>query len=218
MSWLRDSMEHNMTVKLVSLAVAVLIWGAFTAGSSGQEAFEAAVRFDRVPSGMEINPDQASHLTVMLEGPPWRLSDLHSRGVVLEVDCADTYDEYEKTVNVTTRSLGLPPGITLVKSIPSQLRYSLEESKTRQVEVSPSFSGGYQEGYVLEGFWVEPQTLKVAGAAERVALVEQVGTDPIDLTGVIGGRSFRTTAFLSDPYLRFVGDATVTVEVRMRKR
>ena len=121
-------------------------------------------------------------------------------------------------VNVTGRTLGLPPGVSLVKSIPSQLRFSLEESQTREVEVTPSFSGGYQEGYVIEGYWVEPQTLMVAGPAERVALVEQVGTDPIDLTGVIGSRSFRTTAFLSDPYLRFVDDATVSVEVRMRKR
>ncbi len=218
MNWLGDRMQNTLAVRLFSLAAAVLIWIAFSAGSSGQEAFDAAVRFEQVPAGMEINPDQASRLTVLLRGPAQRLADLRAAGVVLRVDCSDVYSEYEKTVNVTNDLLGLPPGVSLVKSIPSQLRFSLEESQTRQVEVTPSFSGGYQEGYVLEGFWVEPQTLTIVGPAERVALVEQVGTDPIDLTGVIGGRSFQTTAFLSDPYLRFVDSAAVAVEVRMRKR
>ena len=218
MSGLRDRIDHNLSVKIFSVVAAVLVWLALGAGSSGQESFEAEVRFERAPEGMEVNPDQASRLTVLLRGPRQRLADLRASGLVFRVDCSDIYSEYEKTVTVTDRTLGLPPGVSLVKSIPSQLRFSLDASQSREVEVTPSFSGGYSEGYVLEGYWVEPQKLTIAGPAERVALVEEVGTDPIDLMDVIGGRRYRTTAFLSDPYLRFVGDATVSVEVRMRKR
>jgi hypothetical protein len=86
------------------------------------------------------------------------------------------------------------------------------------VEIQPQFVGTYEREYALALVRLDPPRLVVVGPESRIALVDVVSTDPIDLTEVVGGRSFRVTAYLPDPYLRFDSDPTVTVEVQMRKR
>lgn len=218
MPWLHNRLQDHMGAKLVSLALAVALWAALAKQPSGQEAFEATVRYDRVPDAMEVNPDQVGRVTVLLEGARGTLEDLRSSGLVLAIDCSQVADESERTVTVSEQTLQLPRGVALAKAVPSQFRFSLQAGRTREVEVMPNFVGGSQDGYLLEDFEVTPARLTIVGPADRVALVEQIGTDPVDLTGVIGPRSFEAAAFVTDPYVRFQGPARVRIEVRMRKR
>jgi YbbR domain-containing protein len=214
----RDNVGRDILTKAFSVIAALSLWGFANLQSAGQEALHATVRFQNVPQGLEINPDQIESISVLLRGRRDRLRSLANAGLVVNVDCTDVYGEGERTVNVDALSLRLPNSVEFVKAVPSQLRFTLEERSEKLVEVAPQFVGEIPPGYVLDGYRVDPPTLSVAGPAARVALVEQVSTDPISLAGEVGSRSFRTTAFLADPYLRFSGDATVTVEVRMRVR
>lgn len=218
MSWIKGLIARNAGAKLIAIGGAAVIWAALGSESSGHETFDAAIRYRNVPEGMEVNPDQAGRVSVMLAGPQRLLRSLRREGVTVFVDCRDVFDSQQHTVTLTKAALRLPASVDLVRSVPSQLRFSLEISERREVEVVPNFVGPYEEGYVIDDYWVSPAKLAVAGPADRVRLIEQVSTDPISLHGVIGGRKFQTTAFLSDPYLRFEADPAVTVEVRMRKR
>jgi hypothetical protein len=213
-----DSLTNDLPAKLAAVVVAVALWASANLHSAGQEALAAGVRFRSVPAGLEVNPDQIESLAVLLRGRRDRLQALGDGGLVVSVDCSEVYGPGERTVNVDAASLGLPRGVEFIKSVPSQLRFTLEERSEKQVEVAPQFVGEIPAGYVLDGYRVDPPTLTVAGPAGRVALIEQVSTDPISLAGEVGSRSFRTTAFLADPYVRFASDASVTVEVRMRIR
>ena len=213
-----DSLSKNLLAKAFAVLAAVSLWAFANLQSAGQESIHATVRFQNVPQGLEINPDQIESISVLLRGRRDRLRTLTGNGLVVTVDCSDVYAAGERTVNVDAQSLSLPRSIEFVKAVPSQLRFTLEERSEKLVEVAPQFVGEIPPGYVLDGYRVDPPTLTIAGPADRVALIEQVSTDPISLAGEVGSRSFRTTAFLADPYLRFSGDAVVTVEVHMRTR
>jgi len=218
MARLADSWTKNMLAKAIAVSAATALWAFANLQSAGQEALQAAVRFQNVPPGVEINPDQIESISVVLRGRRDRLQTLARSGLVIDVDCSEVYGPGERTVNVDADSLRLPRSVEFVKAVPSQLRFTLEKRAEKLVEVVPQFVGEIPAGYVLDGYRVEPSTLTIAGPADRVALIEQVSTDPISLAGEVGGRSFRTTAFLADPYLRFASEAKVTVEVRMRTR
>ncbi len=214
----RDTLSSNLLAKAIAVLAAIALWAFANLQSAGQEALHAAVRFQNVPPGLEINPDQIESISVLLRGRRDRLRTLGGNGLVVTVDCSEVYGPGERTVNVDSGSLNLPRSIEFVKAVPSQLRFTLEERAEKLVEVAPQFVGEIPLGYVLDGYRVDPPSLTIAGPSDRVALVEQVSTDPISLVGEVGTRSFRTTAFLADPYLRFATDAFVTVEVRMRSR
>lgn len=204
--------------KLLALACAVGVWAAVGSASRGEEIFDVSLRFTDVAEGLAVNPDQLEPVTVQLRGPRSRLQGLRNEGVTVTVDCSNIYGPAERTISIHEGSLQLPPTVEFVRAVPSQLRFTLQQESRRQVEVVPQFVGHLEEGYQVARYRVEPEELTVIGPPDRLALVEQVGVDPIDLEGVIGTRKFQTSAFLADPYLRFEGDPTVTVEVEMRRR
>jgi hypothetical protein len=211
-------LKKDLIAKAFAIGAALALWSYANLQSAGLETLDAAVRFQSVPTDLEINPDQIESISVLLRGRRDRLRTLTNRGLVVAVDCSEIYGPGERTVNVDADSLNLPRAVEFIKAVPSQLRFTLEERSEKLVEVAPQFVGEIPDGYVLDGYRVDPPTLTIAGPAGRVALVEQVSTDPISLAGEVGSRSFRTTAFLADPYLRFAADASVTVEVHMRTR
>ncbi len=216
--WIKDRMSTNFGQKLFAVAAAVALWWSYGAARSGEEAIEASVRFVNSPAGLEINPDQIPAVTAVLRGPQSSLRRLRNNGLSLLVDCTDVYGPGQHTANIDARALQLPGDVELVKATPSQFRFLLETSAVKEVEIAPQFVGEMQPGYVLANYVVQPRTLRVRGPEHRIALIEAVQTDPIDLQGQVGDRSYSTTAFLSDPYLRFVDDPHVTVYVVIHKR
>jgi YbbR domain-containing protein len=215
---LRHTLASAAGLKVAAVVGATILWMSLAVRPLSDASFEAHVQYVNVPENLELNPDQAEHVTVILRGTQPLLQDLRERGVGIQVDFSEVYGPGEKTLNVEEMNLGLPAGVHLVKAVPSQLRFTLETQARREVAVHPQFVGSYEKEYALAFVGVDPQQLVVVGPESRVALLDVVSTDPIDLSEVVGGRSFRVTAYLPDPYVRFERDPTVSVEVQMRKR
>lgn len=213
-----QSWRRNAGAKALALLAALVLWASFSAEETGQESFEASVRFVRVPEGLEVNPDQTRSLTVVLEGSSTRLAGLRTRGVALVVDCSGLTDGDVRTATVSNMSLQLPTGVGLTRAVPSQLRFSLEKSETRSVTVEPSWEGVETSGLIVEEYNAYPEMLIVAGPAGRVNLLNTVTTDPIDLSSIPEDGVVETVAFLPDPYLRFIDNPAVRVEVKVRRR
>lgn len=208
----------NFGSKLFALTAAIALWYSFGAARSGEEALEATVRFVNTPPDLEVNPDQIPSVTAILRGPRTTLQRLRDNGLSLLVDSSAVYGAGQHTANINRESLQLPSDVEFVKATPSQFRFLMEASVLKEVEVVPQFVGEMEPGYVLGHYVVQPRTLRLRGPEDRVALVEAVQTDPIDLHGEVGDRSFTTTAFVSDPYLRFEDAPEVTVYVTINKR
>jgi YbbR domain-containing protein len=217
-SWIRSFLLKNFRLKALALVTASGLWFFLAAGDRVESSFEAAVRYVNVPDNLELNPDQAAAVTVILQGLRPQLRELRNQGVWVEVNLGKVYGPGETTVNIDGQTLKLPGGVELIKAVPSQLRFSLEKRASREVEVQPVFVGAYEPGYSVASASVDPPTLVVTGPQQRVNLIDRVTTDPIDISEVIGNRSFRVTAYVPDPYLRFEGNPEVTVEVRMGRR
>ncbi len=218
MPWVRKLFTSDLRLKALAFVGALALWVYVSAEPVPEMALEATIDYVNIPVDLELNPDQAERVTVILRGPQRLLRDLQDTGVRVEVDFAEVYGPGEKTFNVGLRNLHLPVSVELMKAVPSQLRFSLERRARREVEVQPRFVGAYEPGYGMASFTVQPSRLVVVGPETRVSLVDHVTTDPIDLSEVVGSRSFRSTAYVPDPYLRFEGHPEVNVEVRMRKR
>lgn len=218
MARLRRYLETSRGLKTMAVVGAILLWASFAGEPLSEATFEARVHYVNVPANLELNPDQADRVTAILRGPVSQLDDLRDSGVRVEADFSDVYGPGEKTLTIADRNLGLPAEVHLVKSVPSQLRFTLEAQSRREVEIQPQFVGSYEREYALASVHLDPPQLTIVGPESRINLVDVVSTDPIDLTDVVGGRSFRVAAYLPDPYLRFAQDPTVTVEVKMRKR
>jgi YbbR domain-containing protein len=215
---LRENLASASGLKVAAVVGAIVLWSTFAGEPVSDASFEAHIDYVNVPEHLELNPDQAERVSVILRGPHSLLQDLRTREVAIQADFSDVYGPGEKTLNVAEMNLGLPDGVHLVKAVPSQLRFTLEAQARREVAIQPQFVGSYEKEYALASVRLDPRTLVVVGPESRVALIDVVLTDPIDLSDVVGGRSFRVTAYLPDPYIRFEQDPSVSVDVQMHKR
>lgn len=218
MATLRDRLNSAAGLKVIAIVGAVVVWAIVAGHPASEASFEANIQYVNVPENLELNPNQAERVTVMLRGSPSRLRELRSEGVSVQADFAEVYGPGEKTFNVADMDMGLPEGLELVKAVPSQLRFTLEGQAQRDVAIQPQFVGSYEKEYAIAAVTLHPQTLAIIGPESRVTLIDVVLTDPIDLSEVVGGRSFRVAAYLPDPYVRFAQEPVVTVDVQMRKR
>ena len=207
---------NRLAPKLLAVLAAVVLWAGVRLDSSGQQALDAGVRYVNVPPDLEINPDRAGHVSVLVEGPLRALAALDAEGLALHVDCTRFTPGQVATIDVDEQVLALPAGVRFLKAVPSQVRVELEQTAAKMVEVVPDLRGVSEAGYQIDFYKVEPPALRVAGPKSRMAFIDSVSTDPIDLTGQVGPRTIRTTAFLSDPYLRFSDGSSVEVELSLR--
>ena len=215
MAWTKKRPGRNIGPKLLAVGIAVLLWGLVRSQPKVETVLEARINYVNVPPELEFNPDQADQVTIVVRGSRGRVEELRRRGAAVQIDFAGVDQASEQTFDVTGASLDLPDGLHLVRAVPSQLRLSLEKQGRREVPVQPIFVGAAADSRAVSSFHVEPPRLTVVGPERRVALLTQVTTDPIAITGLVGTHTVSTTAYLPDPYLRFDGDASVTVEVHM---
>ena len=213
MASFKEVLRANLGAKLLAFLFAAIVWASVSLEPRVEAAVEAGVRYKNVSSGLELNPDQADRVTLIVAGPRIRMRQLTEDGLAVEVDLSRLKEPGQQTFEVAEADLSLPEGVRLVRAVPSQLRLSLEARGVREVTVHANLAGSPLGGRVFAGATVRPAKLRIAGPETRVSLVESVTTDPIDLSQVSESRSFRTTAQLPDPYLRFLNSPIVTVEV-----
>ena len=212
MASFKEVLRADLGAKILAFVAAAIVWTSVSLEPRMAAAVEAGVRYLNVSPGLELNPDQADRVTLIVDGSRGRMRQL-SGELAVEIDLSQLKEAGERTFEVANARLNLPEGVRLIRAVPSQLRLSLETSAERKVTVHANLVGSPPAGRVWTAATLTPAKLRIAGPDARVALVEGVTTDPIDLSDVSESRDFQTTAQLPDPYLRFVDGPSVTVQV-----
>jgi YbbR domain-containing protein len=213
----RGLLFHNFGWKLLSLAVAVLLWTLVATEPEHETAFTVRLLYKDLPDDLEFSSEPVSSVSLELRGPLGELGELGSLAhptVVLDMSIAEVG---ERTFPITQENVKLPRGVMLVRAIPSEVRFAFEKRFARSVPVVARFSGDGQHGYSIVQKTVTPPELTIVGPASRVARISSVFTDPVEVSAVVDSAVFRVNAFVDDPYVRFQSSPQVTVAVMMKK-
>lgn len=214
---MRRLLLENVGWKILSLAIAVVLWLAIVGEPQLSTSFTAPLEFRNIPADLEISsetPDKVD-LEVMGSSSLLKPNSLSSVAVVLNLSSA--LRPGERTFTIDAGTVVLPPGVKLVRAVPSQLRLRFEHRMDRDVPVQIRFSGAPPQGYRIQHVEVQPPRVRVVGPQSRVEQVSSAETDPVDLDAVVGEREFRVHAFVTDPQVRFVSEPVVKVKILMEK-
>jgi YbbR domain-containing protein len=92
---------------------------------------------------------------------------------------------------------------------PVEVAITLEETLQKGVEVQPSLSGFPPTGYELTQYQISPSTVEIQGPRSRVAQMEEVTTEDIELTGRREDFNVRVRLQRPDPLVTFLGGDVV---------
>ncbi|MGA2723001.1 MAG: CdaR family protein [Bryobacteraceae bacterium] len=216
--WTLRLVFHNFWWKLLSLAIAVVLWALVASEPELSEFATVRLEYRNLPYDLEISSDPVSSVTLELRGPSGELRGAGDgiRPAVV-IDMSDVQPG-ERTFAIGASNVQLARGVRLVRSIPSEARFVFERRMVRLVPVVVRFTGQGRNGYTVAHQSVAPDRLEIAGPSSRVARIAAAVTDPVDLSSAAGTSEFRVNAFVDDSFVRFHSSPQVVVTVTMKKK
>lgn len=214
--FLRDYVFNNLPFKLVSLAVAILLWWAVGRDQPIEIPVTVPLEFQHAPANLDINSDDPLQARVTLRGPQRLLQNMNPSQVHAVLDLRGAAPG-ERTYDLTAQDIHTPPSARVVQIVPSQFHLSLDHSSTRNVRVEPRVIGTLLSGYGIKAVSVDPVSVTIVGPQRRVEAVQAAVTDPVDATGVVGSGTFTTHAYVSDPLVRVQTPGPIHVTVNTGK-
>ena len=211
-------LTRNLVWKLLSLVVAFFFWLGVAREPDLATIISVPVEYNNFPGGLEISSRITESIAVEARGPAGQLRGLHDSRIAAVIDFSTVNAPGERTFTLTTKQLNLPRGISLIRTIPAQLRFTFEKQLTREVSVSVKFSGTLPQGLSLGEVDVEPKELSITGPESRVRESKDLISDPFDLTAVTGDSQQILGVYESEPEVRILDAPQVTVKVHIQHK
>lgn len=180
---LRRIFLEDLNLKLLSLAIAVVLWLVVTGQNEPVTAhLNVQLNFIR-PQSLEISNDPPRTVDVMLTGSRSKLDDLTSLDLVATVDISDQRAG-ERVLRLADKAqIPLPQGIKVDGFQPSAIPIRLEEIVDRQVTVEPKLEGKPADGFEVYSVYPNKGSVAIRGPASRVNGLQKVMTESIWLAG-----------------------------------
>jgi hypothetical protein len=210
MRWL---IPKNLGWKLGSLLLAVLLWMAFSASPDIITTHTVPILYRNLRSSLVVTGDDPESIHLELRGPAGQLSAASLADTVALFDLSSVSGPGERTFTISDSNLNLPRNVAFLRAVPSQLRLRFGKMMTREVPVRVGLSGTLPAGRRLVSQSATPETLRVAGSETQVLSVQDVETDPVDLSAVRESGEYHVTAFVRNPQVRFESSPVVTVRL-----
>jgi YbbR domain-containing protein len=214
--FLRKYVFNNMAFKLVSLAIAILLWWAVGRDQLIEIPMSVPLEFLNAPGGLEINSDYPFEARVTLRGPERLIQGLNASAVHAALDLQGA-GPGERTFDLSRNQIHVPRDVKVVQIVPSQFQISFDRSATRMVPVQPRVIGTLLSGYGITSVSTDPASITIVGPERRVNAIQTAATDPVDATGVVGSATFTTHVYVADPLVRVQTPGAIHVTVDTAK-
>jgi len=210
-------LTRNFVWKAVSVVIAVAVWLAVASEPELATIVSVPVEYRNYPSDLEISSTIVSTINVEARGPAGRLAGLHDARIAAVVDFGSVKVPGERTFTLTASSLNLPRGVELIRTIPSQLRFTFEQHLTKMLPVDVPLSGELPPGLKIASMEIEPQELQVGGPKSHVMRATRLVADPVDVSRLSGNTRQTIAVYASDPEVRLLSQPQVTVKIQVEQ-
>ena len=173
----------NMGFKLLSIAIAVSLWFFITYRGQSETAVESQLEFKNMPQGLEILKQNIKKVTVNIRGHESVLGSLKPADVRVMVDLSNG-KKGEASFYFDTNDVKIPANVKILRTEPTFVRVTLDESVSRDIEIKPYVVGLPAKGYEVYKMTVNPPVVMVEGAKTEMARLSILRTEPLDITGL----------------------------------
>jgi YbbR domain-containing protein len=198
--------------KLLSLGLAFGIWVWITGENRIPATFDIALD-PQLPQEHILGETPPSQVTVRLVGPESVIRNLNPLAMTVQLDLTKL-PPGEREMQLTEAFLTNKPARVDVEFFdPERVRLVVDERRSRQLKVTPIFTGTLPEGYTLYRAQVDPEKVLVEGPLKRVSQLTDIQTEPIELDDQTRRFIKRVAAVPGVPHVRLVDPQLLEVRV-----
>ncbi|MBY0504348.1 MAG: hypothetical protein K2X03_10575 [Bryobacteraceae bacterium] len=207
--------------KLLSLALAAMLWIAVVDEPELTANVTAPVEFSNLAAGLDLGADVPDKVVLQLRGPRSRLALATGPRSAVVLNLLSQARPGERTFTVQELNLNLPKGVELVRAVPSQIRVVLENRLRKDVPVTLRFAGPPPVGYRVRWSQVLPERIGIVGPERHVREIEAIETDALDFGQFRGNpekaAEVMLNAFVSDPLVSLATPSQIRARVQLEK-
>ena len=149
LDFFRKYVLKNLPFKLVSLAIAIMLWWSVGRDSSIEIPMTVPLEFQHAPGNLEITSDYPFQAQVTLRGPEHLLQEIRPSQVHALLDLEGA-EPGERTFDLSASQVHVPHNIKVVQVVPAQFHINFDYRATRTVPVQPRVIGSLLSGYEMK--------------------------------------------------------------------
>jgi len=212
---MRLAIFSNLPLKLVSLALAFILWVLVMGGKRSIIEFkDIPLQFESIPPAMSLTGDTVDAVNVRLRASDTILNSLTAGQIDVSLDLSNI-THGEQYIPITFDKIRVPFGAEVIKVTPPTIRLMVEKKVEKEIPIVPNFGGSPALGYKLIRFSLSPSRVTIIGAESEVQAVGEATTDLIPLEGRKEGFSEVVNIAIAHPNVAIIGQRTTQVSVEI---
>lgn len=216
MSRLLKPSVNNLSLKILAVLLAFLLWIQVASQETVQMTLAAPVEFLDMPTDLEISNDYPREVEVVLQTD--RPKSFETGRISVMIDMRDAASG-AAVVHLNENNIRGARGAEIVSITPARLRLQLEETWSKEVDVKATIVGSPAAGYQVSEVRIIPPRVPLSGPQSRIEQVTEAVTEPISIAGLSALLTVQVALDLEDTRLRFGStDQVTTVIVIDEKR
>ena len=180
---MRKLLFENFGLKITAILLSSLLWLFASSRGLSEIALDVPLELKDIPPGIELINHSIKVVGVNIKGQEGIIRTIRPSDLRAFVDLSKAR-KGESIYSINKNNIKLPPGVTVTNITPSSVRVSLEESVTKTVQVRPVIIGTPGSGFYVKSLSIFPENVVIEGARSKVATVDTMKTEPLDITGI----------------------------------
>lgn len=202
---------ENMTLKIVALGLAIIIWFMVVGEQKSEVRITVPVELRNLPTDLEI-VKSISQVQVTLRGFSSFVKRLTAADIEVYVDLSNVARGINSFV-LSADEIRVPVGATVTQVSPSQLEVLLDTTTTKPIPVEAATRGKPADGYVVSSISIKPNVVSVIGAQNVLKNLTKIETEVVNLDNLTESMTRKVKVKFSDATLRLEKKEEETVEI-----
>ena len=215
-----SALGKNLPLKLLSIALACLLWLFISGGQGGEEmeiSLGVPVELHNLPPEMEVMRGPAERVDVRMSGPRRVVSKVSKMGIYIPLDLNGAA-EGETTFELFTSDIKVPEKITVTRVSPSSVNIILEKTTKKQVRIVVPVEGTPMSGLKALAPVITPETMEIKGPRSKLKGIATLKTAPVNIKGALKDIEGETPVILpEDGAVHAVNRSTIMYRIPLVK-
>jgi YbbR domain-containing protein len=214
----RPAFLHNLGLKIVALAIALIVWFVFSAQRReriSERSYRIPLSVVNIPPQMTIASPLPSGVDVRIRGPFTPLRQLDPSKIEAVIDLADA-QRGEHIYRLAPEDINVPQDVEVIAISPVEVRILLDATSDKAVPIAAHLVDAPADGYEVKDVQVEPRTARIMGPGATLAGISQVQTDAISLAERRATFSVPAAVLAEAPGVRIREGQVVSVTVHIQ--
>jgi YbbR domain-containing protein len=213
---IKEAVTSNFLLKVLSIAIAVALWTYVAGEKNVQVGLIVPLELRNLPPGYIATNKIERQVELRVAGPKNLITYLNASETNAFLDLASA-KEGKNIYHIAERNFNIPKGINIRGTYPEKIEVILEKHLKKSVPVAVNIKDFNSLKNRISEVVAKPSSVTIEGPEVDLKNIEEVETEPIDLSRLTGEEDIVVPLKVTGRYVRAVGDGMVTVKVKFKQ-